>query len=292
MIDARFEHIRIIGPGRLGLAFGWLLQQRRASGSLTFIGRRASAPSHPVFAAGADYSTIHDARDLPPASLVVITVQDGAIRSVAEWQASLDSPRVPVLHTSGVHGSEVLESVAALGWPVGSLHPLVAIPDPVSSAHKLEGAWFGVEGTPAALNAARRLVSILGGSCLEVETARKATYHAAAVFASNFVVTLMHTAEKLLVEAGAPPEDAIAALSRLATGALADVESLGPVAALTGPIARGDADTIRLHLRALSEEDRPLYSELARSTIQIAMHAGLPAMAAVRLQDILQVEIG
>jgi predicted short-subunit dehydrogenase-like oxidoreductase (DUF2520 family) len=147
-----------------------------------------------------------------------------------------------------------------------------------------------LEGSPAAIEIGKWIVATLEGRVLMVDPARKPLYHAAAVFASNYLVTVLYAAEKLMVDAGVSRADAAQALGRLAEGALHDVAAAGPEAALTGPIVRGDAETIALHLRRLSPEERPLYSELARTAVEIARRKGLPADAVQRLLDTVQGE--
>jgi predicted short-subunit dehydrogenase-like oxidoreductase (DUF2520 family) len=122
---------------------------------------------------------------------------------------------------------------------------------------------------------------------LEVSAGGKPAYHAAAVLASNYVVALLAAAERLLADAGVPGEGGRAALAALAAGAVANVAERGPVAALTGPIARGDADTVRRHLARLSPEDRSLYCVLARETVELARRQGLDPGAAARLEQLL-----
>src|SRR5690606_24287151 len=100
-------------------------------------------------------------------------------------------------------------------------------------------------------------------------------YHAAAVFASNYLVTLAATAVRILREIGVPEEDALPALIPLMRGTLDNLEDLGLASALTGPIARGDLDTVRTHLARLSPDDRALYCALGRETLQLALAAGL-----------------
>jgi len=206
---------------------------------------------------------------------VLITVPDGRIRSVAERLAHSGLPQVPVLHTSGVLGPEPLEPLQQRHFPVGSLHPLVSIADPARDAHKLHGAWYGVEGMPAALEVARAIVDALHGRLIRIDPRGKPLYHAAAVFASNYAVALLAVAERVMREAGVEPELARDALTGLAAGAVQNVAAAGPVDALTGPIARGDDETVSLHLARLSGEDRPLYSVLARETLLLARARGL-----------------
>src|SRR5690606_29641955 len=178
----------------------------------------------------------------------ILAVPDSALGEVAASLASLPLPAGTVcLHLSGAMGAEVLRPLAEHGCHVGSLHPLVALPD-AGAAARLHGAWYAVEGDTEAVAAAQRLAEHLDGKVLAVPQGAKALYHAAAVAASNFVVTLLSVSERWMSEAGIPREEARFALCALASGAVDNVARLGPVDALTGPVVRGDASTVRAHL--------------------------------------------
>ena len=282
-------HLWIVGAGRMGLALGLRLHRAHAVGRMTIAGRRSSAPEHPLFRAdppGAEYrSSIEDAPADPDA--IVIAVPDGAIAEVAGRLAAVALPPfIPILHTSGSRSIDILQPLAERGHPVGSAHPLAAIADPISGADRLAGATWGVEGDGAAA-LAERMVRACGGHVLRIAPGRKAAYHAAAVFASNYAVTLLSVAEHLMEEAGVHAEDARPALAGLAAGAMENVAARGPVAALTGPIVRGDVETVALHLARLSADERALYSLLGREALRLARKAGLDPAAAERLGALL-----
>lgn len=281
------ERLWIIGPGRVGLSLGTLLHGLDEVESVIFSGRGDDPPDHPVF------------RDPPPAgympgltlpdpspTAILITVPDNAIPGVARRLAALDLPSgAPVLHTSGVSGAEVLAPLAERGVPVGSIHPLAAVP--AGSADRLRGAWFALEGDQPAVRVGGWIVAAAGGRALEVPSGGKPLYHAAAVFASNYVVTLLGVAERLAAGAGVPEDQARAAFTDLAAGAVANVAAAGAEAALTGPIARGDAGTVERHLSRLSGAERSLYSVLARETLALARRAGLGDAEAAELERVL-----
>jgi predicted short-subunit dehydrogenase-like oxidoreductase (DUF2520 family) len=283
-------HLEIIGPGRAGLALGSLLVEAGAVGRLTCTGRRAAPPDHPLFRGSpplANYRESASARDFVP-DAVVIAVPDAAIRAVAAGLAGEELPTdTPVLHLSGALGSNELDSLASRGYPTGSLHPLAVLADD-ADASRLRGGWFAVEGAPAAAAVARLFVTAMRGRILPVDGEKKALYHASAVAASNFMVTLLAVAERWMVDAGVPRGDARPALAALAAGAVESVRRLGPEDALTGPVARGDADTVQRHLAQLSPPDRLLYSVLASSTITLARRRGLDPHAAGELARLLE----
>lgn len=283
------ERLWVVGPGRLGLSLGSLLRDVGALASLTYTGRSAGPPDHPLFRGAAPAASYTSRLIVPePAPTgIVVAVPDGEIPRVARDLAALRVPSdVPVLHTSGALGAEALAPLSDLGSPVGSLHPLAALADAGRGPERLRGAWFAVEGAPAALLLAARIVRAVGGRELRVRSGGKPLYHAAAVVASNHVVALLGMAERLAEEAGLNAVEAREALVGLATGAARNVWPDGAAAALTGPIARGDEGTIAAHLAELSPGDRTLYSVLAREALELARD-GLDDQVADRLQRML-----
>ena len=186
---------------------------------------------------------------------MLLCVPDAAVAEVAAEVAPDDG--CVVMHCAGSLTLGSLDPHVRRA----SVHPLVSLPSPSIGAERLRGAWFGVAGDPLA----RELVGDLGGVVVEPDEERRAEYHAAAVIASNHLVALMGQVERVAAAAGVP----LAAYLRLAAGSLDNVAALGPAAALTGPVARGDWDTVRAHLAALSSDERPAYEALAREAARL-----------------------
>jgi predicted short-subunit dehydrogenase-like oxidoreductase (DUF2520 family) len=122
---------------------------------------------------------------------------------------------------------------------------------------------------------------------LIISPTKRPLYHASAVVVSNYLIALLAFGVRLMMEAGASEGDALAALLPLVHGTLENLEQLGVAASLTGPIARGDADTVRLHLARLSESDRALYSALGLELLRVARGAGLDPAKAAELDHLL-----
>lgn len=187
--------------------------------------------------------------------LLVIATPDAAVAGVAARVAPVGA--TVVAHLAGSLGLDV---VAGAGHPrVASVHPLRAIPTPDTS---LAGAWFAVAGDPLAHDVA----AALGGRAIDVADRDRVAYHAAAVVASNHLVALLGQVERLAAAAGVPLE----AFFDLVRGTVDNVERLGPAAALTGPVARGDWDTVAGHLAALDPSERGAYEALARAAARLA----------------------
>lgn len=283
-------HLWIVGAGRTGLSLALRLHRAHAVPAMTVTGRRPRTPPHPMFDGHPPAARYRSAIERPESDpdAVVVAVPDAAIAEVAERLASLGlPPSIPVLHTSGSRSGDELGALAARGHPVGSAHPLAALADPISGADRLAGATWGVEGEGAARALAERIVLACGGRALRIAPGGKAAYHAAAVFASNYAVALLGMAERLMEEAGVNAAEARTALAALAAGAVENVAARGPAAALTGPVVRGDDETVALHLARLSADERALYSLLGREALRLARSAGLDAAAADRIGHLL-----
>jgi predicted short-subunit dehydrogenase-like oxidoreductase (DUF2520 family) len=275
----------IVGPGRAGLSVGALLRDR-AGVPLHFGGRRAARPSHPLFRdPTVGYSPLDDPPTAPRG--VVIAVPDDAVTLVAERLAALRLAPLPVLHLSGALGDDALAPMRRAGHATGALHPLVALTGADTGARALVGAWFAIEAQGAAETFARWIVEVADGRCLSVGPGGKPLYHAAAVLASNAVVALLDAAESMMADAGVARGDAREALCRLAAGAVRDVARVGPAAALTGPVARGDVTTVARHLDRLSGPELRLYSVLGRRALELARSRGLDPATAHRLDQLL-----
>ena len=181
---------------------------------------------------------------------------------------------------------------------VGSLHPLQSFPEP-RPPDAFQGIVVAVDATTVSMR--RRLNSLardIGAKPRRVDDQHRALYHAAAVFASNYLVALMGEAVGLLERAGWTEKEATAALVRLSEGVLLSVSRRGPTAALTGPIRRGDVDTVKRHLAVLSEVDSgsvrrrvvsraDLYRMLGLIALEIAKEAGLEPAGAERISRAL-----
>jgi predicted short-subunit dehydrogenase-like oxidoreductase (DUF2520 family) len=263
------ERLVFLGPGRVGLALGYALAQADAAASITYFGRHEDPPVHPIFSQRlAEYR--YGIEPPPPGTTAVfLTVPDRALGEMAMALAARgEAPGgCAAFHCSGALGADPLEPLHRVGYAVGTFHPLQAVANPVVGAERLMGATFALSGDSEALMVARRLVSALGGHGLQVPTAHRPLYHAAAVMASNYVVVLLGEAARLLMAAGASREEAERGLASLARGVLEDVGELGSAGALTGPVQRGDLETVGLHLRVLEERDRELYALLGRRAL-------------------------
>jgi len=289
------ESVAIIGPGRMGLALGMALFETGTADRISFFGRSLDAPPHPLFDRSSEDIVIEYRMGLPPphrgTTAVILAVPDTALAEVA-WNLAGAGPAPPgcaALHLSGALSVDPLTPLHDAGYAVGSMHPLQTVADPWHGDNRLDGVSFAVAGEPSAVRTARRLVDGMGGNSLVIPTALRPLYHAAAVMASNYIVTLVAAASAALGEAGVPDEDRLPALLPLVQGTVDNLRHLGVAAALTGPIARGDADTVRLHLARLSGDARTLYCALGQETVRLARVAGLDEDRAAEIESLLYI---
>ncbi|PIE70624.1 MAG: NADP oxidoreductase [Deltaproteobacteria bacterium] len=282
----------VLGCGKVGTALATCLI--RCGYRLTGITCRTDASAAEAAGViGEGAYGIQSCEKLAEADVLFIATPDDVIARVCREQAGLGLFRrgQAVLHCSGAHASDLLAPAAGAGASVGTLHPLqsVAVRNPEISP--FSGAVMAIEGNREAVAVAEAMARELGGTPLRVRTQGKLLYHAAAVVASNYLVTLMEFAVSLLEAAGIDRKDAFQVLDPLVRGTLANVARQGPVFALTGPIVRGDAETVENHLQAMQRECPdwlPLYAALGEYTIRVTEKRGkLAAEAIDRLRAVL-----
>jgi predicted short-subunit dehydrogenase-like oxidoreductase (DUF2520 family) len=218
------------------------------------------------------------------AQLTLIAVPDSQVSAVAARiaAAGIALRGHVVAHCAASLGLDVLAAVRQTGAMCGVVHPLQALTG-AAGAELIAGSYFRVEGDADAMPLLRDFVSDLGGNLLDVPSRSRVLYHAAAVLAGNAPLALLERATELLVEAGVNPADAHAALSTLLEGSARNARRQGPAAALTGPVSRNDAATVRAHLDALAvdADTRDLYIRLAREMLLLAGQGGREAVSDV-----------
>jgi predicted short-subunit dehydrogenase-like oxidoreductase (DUF2520 family) len=208
-------------------------------------------------------------RPLPSADLLVVAVRDDAVTEVAARLAAVAGAVDAAVHVSGVTPVSALAPLAASG-PVGSLHPLQTLPSPEAGARKLAGAWVAVTSDDEPLaGRLSALAASLGARPFRLEDHHKPLYHAAAVAAANYPVAVLAMAERLFAAAGVD----FAAAEPLVAAAVGNAFALGPTAALTGPVARGDAGAVAANVDAVRWAAPDLLEDfvaLARATARVA----------------------
>ena len=209
------------------------------------------------------------------AELIFITTPDDIIASVAskiQWHAEQS-----VVHCSGALSADILESAKKLGAQVGAFHPLQTFASAKQAVENIPGSTFTLEAEEPLLNTLKEMATALDGHWIELTAGDKVVYHAAAVIACNYMVTLVKLATDLWQTFAIPPHQAAQAMLPLLQGTINNIGTIGIPQCLTGPIARGDTGTIKKHLDVLQRVAPTVlstYQELGRQTIPIALAKG------------------
>lgn len=207
---------------------------------------------------------------------LLIAVPDTEIGPVVSAIANPSMAGVIALHISATVPVAALAPLSTAGAAVGSCHPLLSL---TGKASVFSGAHFAIDGDEPAVACARKLARLLGGHPLTLPPDGRTLYHAAAVMAANYVVTLVDCAGRVLERIGFDGQEASAMLAPLIASVADNVRGAGTGAALTGPIARGDLETVRLHIDALEglgdEELLAVYKRLGLLSVSVAVREGM-----------------
>ncbi|MFC5510874.1 Rossmann-like and DUF2520 domain-containing protein [Massilia jejuensis] len=265
--------LNIVGAGHVGRVLGRLFHQHGVFAVQDVVTRSRDSACAAVAFIGAGRA-LAQASILRPAPVWMLAVGDDQIAPVcAALAADGLLGGATVFHCSGARASAELHAASAAGARVASVHPVRSFADPAAVAAAFDGTWCGVEGDGAALALLGPAFEAIGARLVAIDAAAKTVYHAASVFASNYLVTVLDAALRAYGAAGVPPEVARELARPLALETLDNVLRLGAPAALSGPIARGDRATVARQQAALQDWDGPtaaLYQALASATTELA----------------------
>jgi predicted short-subunit dehydrogenase-like oxidoreductase (DUF2520 family) len=280
----------VLGAGRVGTSLGAALRRAGYRVAAVSCRRPASARESARLVGGAAAFT-----DLLEAAargeILFICLPDRGIRGAASRIAAEAETLAgkTVFHTSGALPASALAPLRRRGAAVASFHPVRSFPKKDGSGKLFAGATIALEGDPKAVAAGARIVKALGGRTLRLRPGQKAAFHAACTIVSSYLVVLFEMAGAALKRAGIKGPNAARALRDLAQGTLRNVNSVDTGRALTGPVVRGDAETVARHLRIL--RGRPLhrdaYDALGRLALGLAARRGLPADRVKALRTLL-----
>jgi len=209
------------------------------------------------------------------AELVFITTPDDAIDEVAvrvKWNKGNS-----VVHCSGAGSLDILEPARKASAAIGAIHPLQSFANVEQAIKNIPGSTFAIEGSGSIVDILKEIAKALDGKAIELGAGNKVLYHAAAVMACNYFVTLMKLATDIWQGFGVDSNDAVQALSPLVYGTVNNLINVGLPNCLTGPIARGDVGTVNKHIEAFSgkmPEMLKMYCELGLKTIPIGLAKG------------------
>lgn len=260
--------IGFIGAGKVGISLGRYLKENHAQITGYYSMHSISAQEAAEFTGSKYYETISQVVD--ESDVLFLTVPDGQIHIVWEQIKELSVADKIICHCSGALSSAVfseIDQVKAFGY---SIHPLFAVSDKFHSYKELSKALFTIEGSPEKLEEISSLFLQCKNQVEVIDASVKTKYHAAAVVASNLVVSLADMAQQMLLECGFTNENASKALNPLFLGNAQAIASKGVVEALTGPVERCDMDTVEKHLSQMEGQEKEIYRLLSLRAVQIA----------------------
>ncbi|MEO8192270.1 MAG: Rossmann-like and DUF2520 domain-containing protein [Gemmatimonadales bacterium] len=281
------ERILIVGAGQVGRG---LFRAFRSSG-LDVLGLHGHRASHWTTSSGALPASISET------NTIIVAVRDeqidDAVKQLMDERGRSGKGRIAsgtvILHTSGGAEPALIPRLSEIGLSGGTFHPLIPFSNPDRAAELLKKAWIGIDGDDQARATSRRLAGHIGARTLEIPPGKKSVYHAAAVMSSNFPVVLAELASELFRSLGIPLKSSHQAVHGLMEGAVANIGDTAPLDALTGPIVRGDAETVMRHLSALRgmPEAKAVYKRLSLTALEMARQRGTDPARLEEIQRLL-----
>lgn len=277
-MDDSLRSLTIVGCGKLGKTLGQLWHIARVFSIQDVVTLKESSALEAVgfIGAGAARASL---TALSQADIFILATPDAAIRAVVAdlLRCKLIKSRSVVFHCSGALSSEVLADLRKVGASVASVHPIKSFSDPSEAARTFAGTHCGIEGDEAAVALLSRAFEAIGAKMFSIKADSKVLYHAAFVFACNYLTALMECAFQCCVAAGIERADAAKMIEPLVRETTAAVMARGVESALTGPVVRGDSHVIAEQLIKLAElrgDYAELYARLGRVALEIAERAG------------------
>jgi predicted short-subunit dehydrogenase-like oxidoreductase (DUF2520 family) len=272
------DQLNLIGAGHVGRVLGRLFAASGAFAVQDVLTRGPASAQQAVDFIGAGRAAASYAQ-LRPAAVHLLAVGDDQIATAcAALARAVPLAGSVVFHCSGALASTELRAAAEAGALVASVHPIRSFADPAAVAAQFAGTFCGVEGDAGALAVLTPALLAIGARPVTIDASAKTVYHAAAVFASNYLVTVLDAALRAYQAAGVPEDVARQLAQPLASESMANVFRLGAAPALSGPIARGDMATVERQQRALALWD------LATGELYQALVAPTAALAARKAQ--------
>ncbi len=273
-VKTKMLRLGFIGAGTVGTALAVRLSSKGYR--VVAVSSRSQASAKNLAQAVSDCQAFNNNQAVADtAEFIFITTPDDTIADAAsaiQWHAGQS-----VVHCSGADSTDILEPAQKQGAHTGVFHPLQTFASVRQAIENMPGSTFTLEAEEPLLNTLKDMATALGGHWIELKAKDKVIYHAAAVIACNYMVTLVKLAADLWQTFAIPPHQATQALLPLIRGTIHNIDTVGIPQCLTGPIARGDTGTIKKHLEALQKTAPDLlstYRELGRQTIPIAQAKG------------------
>ena len=284
------RRVGFIGPGRVGCAMAW--HCHRLGYPIAGVTDLKLKQAWVVYGLMKQHYERQSSREVAAASDVLfLTVPDTNIVPVFESVRKWLMPGTIVAHCSGAFGTEVLVGAREQGLGMLALHPVQSFWSHSQAIRSLPGSFFAADGSASGLRFGRHLVRQLQGGWVIVRGPDRSLYHAMCVFASNFISALFDGAEEIARELGISRRRAGLMLAPLARTVLDNVIEQGAGPSLTGPVERGDALTVAVHLRALEKRTpklAPTYRVMSGRLAEMAARKGMDKRAVARIRETLE----
>lgn len=271
-MSAPLPTLNLVGAGRVGKTLGRLWQQAGVLQIQDVLTTSTASAQAAVDFIGAGRAVATPAQ-MRPADLWLLAVPDRQIAASAQTLAALGLPPALAFHASGALTATELAPLQAAGWHCASAHCILSFADPATAQQQFHGTVCALEGDTAATQQLKPLLTDLGAQCFALASEHKLLYHAAAVWATNFLPVLQAQAEALWQRSGLPAELLPGLRERLLHNAVDNLLALGPAAALTGPAARGDTALVERQgqaITALDAEAGAAYAALSAMAARLA----------------------
>ncbi|CAA6822986.1 MAG: Ketopantoate reductase PanG (EC [uncultured Thiotrichaceae bacterium] len=270
--------MNIIGAGHVGQTLGRLWTKERALelGDVVNSSVESAQVAVDFMQAG---RALSDVREMQYADLFLVGCPDSYIEECC--QALVESEVLKrgdiVFHCSGALSSELLKSAQEQGAYTASLHPVKSFSEPARAVQQFAGTYCGVEGDEEAVRVLHQLIENIGGLPFSIDPQHKAIYHSASVMACNYLVALQEVSLQALIKSGVQRGQAMQILHPLVAGTVSNIFEQGTADALTGPIARGDHEVVKVQLEALQDwqpDIAKLYKQLGAETVKLSQQQG------------------
>lgn len=275
------KRLNIIGCGKLGQSLARLWHDAELFEIGSILNQTPQSSEKAVMHIGAG-QVCNQLSEVTPADLWLISTNDQSIPVISELLSARKvlRPADTVFHCSGALSSDVLRDCKNARAYIASVHPVMSFASPLSDEKDFNGVFCGAEGDNDALKLIEPAFESIGGKCFRITSEHKTLYHAATVMCCNYLTALTEVSSQLFQQAGLDPSISQQLMQPIMEATMANIFQYGTAAALTGPIARGDAQTVSQHLGAIEAPvTRDIYQSLGKVALELSQQQGSASLA-------------
>lgn len=257
----------VIGAGKVGVAIAYVLMRRGVSVSSVSSTRKEALEKARFYLGDSVKYSLDNRVPVEESDVIAITTQDRKIAEVAkEIEMSFSDLKGKLFfHTSGLKAKDALLGLKEKGGRIGSIHPLQTFADVESAISALPETFIFIESEENSREDLRRLARLIGKEVYEIASGNKIIYHSCAVFVSNLLCSLLFAGSKLAEKIGLTLDPFFPLIDQT----IRNVKEKGPISSLTGPVVRGDVETVSSHMDAL--RSLPSFLDVYRALSKFAL---------------------